>query len=207
MKTNREADSYMTSNYKYRFLCVLLFLIFATFVFFPIQADAYQSAIKDRRTLKLAYSPYSLLGVRPIGNRWVTRTGSIEFNSGFTRFIEIGAYIGACLIDAKYKTKENSYYSNIPTIFYGVNTNFHLLPFFIDDQKFKIDAYIAGKLGGFNRLTNEELLPGRGHVWDYGIYFGAVYYWSKHSGIFIEIGKGNYSNSRVGLSFKFTKDH
>jgi hypothetical protein len=205
MKTNRKTDFYITNNYRLSLLRVLSLFILTTFCFFPIQADAHQSAIKDRRTLKFAYSPYSLLGVRPIGKRWVTQTGRIDFNSGFSKFFEIGAYTGACLIDAKHKTKENSYYSNIPTIFYGVNTNFHLIPFFIDDKNFKIDAYLAGKLGGFNRLTNEELLPERGHIWDYGVYFGAAYYWGKHLGFYIEIGKGNYTNGRVGLSIKFFK--
>lgn len=131
-----------------------------------------------------------------------------EVNYGVLNFLEVGLYGGNGRIKTEEITSiENDFsYSGIGranALFYGLNANIHLLPFIIKAEKFRFDIYLSGKMGGLYYLTEQNIYPAPGHVFDYGIYVGSAFYLGQHWGIFGEYGLGNHAKYRVGLSFKF----
>ncbi|NOZ45180.1 MAG: hypothetical protein GXO79_00205 [Chlorobi bacterium] len=108
-------------------------------------------------------------------------------------------------------------YSNTP--YYGLNLNYHLLPYLIKADDFRFDLYLTGKFGGHYIFSSENYAPENGNIFDYKIGCGISFYLWKHIGFFTEIGLANFSNlnynaftyfskktlinSNYGLTFKF----
>lgn len=170
----------------------------------PLRAQQY--SIKDRWTVKLDYSKY-----QPLGFTWqnsdFTPSFQTELNYGIYNYIELGSYFGFGTLKTTGQIEtigdsstSYSFTKKANALFYGVNTNVHLLPFLIKSEKFRFDLYASGKLGGFYRFSEEGMYPGRGHVLDCGIYLGAAFYLGRYVGVFGEYGIGNYTNHRWGLS-------
>ncbi|MCF8357638.1 MAG: hypothetical protein K9H26_02695 [Prolixibacteraceae bacterium] len=170
---------------------------------FTTSISAQNYSIKDRWNMNLGYSGYSQLGAGDI--KEIIPTFQAGVNYGILKFIEIGLYTGYGSINTISEKIPDGYfsYTRANTVFYGINSNFHLLPFIIKSEKFRFDVYLSGKLGGFYRFSDENMLPARGHNWDYGVYVCLAFYPGKHWGFFGEYGLGNNTSHRVGLSFKF----
>lgn len=125
---------------------------------------------------------------------------TFEFNYGISNQLELGTYIGYSpnKIGTSFKTSHS--------IFYGVNANYHLLPYLLKKEHFRFDIYCSGKIGG-NYLDHLLEFPDGfildKHTVEYGIYAGIVFYLFKHLGIFTETGYGNFIKVRYGVAYKF----
>ncbi|HPR33614.1 MAG TPA: hypothetical protein PLK12_16050 [Prolixibacteraceae bacterium] len=174
---------------------------------------AQQYSIKDRWNIKTDYGFYPDLGYNFGFSNDFTPVVQVEANYGVLDFMEVGVYSGFTQVTAGvfiYDDPDSisawGFGSDAPIIFYGVTTNIHLFPFILKSEKFRIDFYVSGKLGGFyifSEETGDFTEPERGNRFDYGVYGGLSFYIGEHWGIYGEYGYGNYCNSRVGLTFKF----
>jgi len=72
--------------------------------------------------------------------------------------------------------------------FYGVNCNFHLLPYVMKKDDLRFDLYVTGKLGGVTikstKSYEEHCLGG-----------GAAIYLFEHLGVFCEYTYGKFYNN------------
>jgi hypothetical protein len=194
-----------------KLLTISLLIISTVLITETVHAQQY--SIKDRWNIKTNYGFYPNLGIfNPYENIY-SHVFQLEANYGFLNFLEVGLYSGYTQVDAAIFTiiDENSAEAkntahNAPVFFYGLTTNIHLLPFILKREKFRVDFYLSGKLGGFyinSKLGGDFTVPERGNSFDYGVYGGLAFYIGEHWGIYGEYGVGNYCNSRVGLTFKF----
>lgn len=129
---------------------------------------------------------------------------SAETNYSFFDFLEAGFYLGFSTYD-KMTIVENSEFlasNNMPIFFYGINTNLHFLPLLIKKDDFWLDLYFSSKLGSMAYIGSKFPTVGYAKKIEYGFYGGIALYPGKHWGLFYEYGKGNYIDSRFGLSFK-----
>ncbi|MDA3930505.1 MAG: hypothetical protein PF541_16270 [Prolixibacteraceae bacterium] len=193
----------MNNNLKRSILALTLIITFLIKSSDTVKAQQY--TIKDRFNVKLAYSKYPQLGFTWHGSDEITPSFQTELNYGLLNYMEIGPYVGYGTFKANDISSTGNYGAILKSnaLFYGMNTNVHFFPFLVKSENFRFDLYLSGKLGGFYRLTEEGMFPERGHEWDYGVYAGAAFYFSRHWGIYGEYGYGNYTNARFGLSFKF----
>lgn len=192
MKINRSLQRY----------CCIAIVLFTSYYNALGQKSDY---IKNRWNVKIGYSDY-VNGNRI--NHKVQKNGHwrLEANYGITKYLEIGAYLGF----TKFKHYQHSGGTGVmveefsPS--YGINTNFHILPFLLKADNFRFDLYITGKFGGryfpYHKLHQKE----------YGIGGGIAFYLWRHTGFFAEYTVGKYdfytpskdnTNIRYGLSFKF----
>lgn len=169
-------------------------------------------SIKDRWNIKTNYCFYPNLGMKAPWESDRTNVFQAEANYGVLNFMEVGLYSGYAQVNSHsmYPINDKEAFfsekSNTPVLLYGVNTNVHLFPFFVKSEKFRIDFYLSGKLGGYYIYSNKDAdytIPERGYNIDYGIYSGLSIYLGEHWGVNGEYGLGKYCNSRVGLTFKF----
>ena len=185
------------------------------FIFF-VAANLYsqESYIKNRWNIKLAYAHYqtniSISETGAIIGHETTGNYQVEANYGILNFLETGVYLGysSWSIDKSFYT-------------YGGNINMHILPFFIQAEAFRFDAYLTGKVGGnvseraygtYNPYTSEYTNTGSYNYTkrEYGMGLGAAFYLFKRLGVFAEYSLGEYffddnKKFRAGLSFKFKK--
>jgi len=152
-----------------------------------------ETYIKNRLSFKLGNAQYK----SPLSDG-TFRTYAIpklEANYGINKYAELGIYTGF---------NWESSQSVMPNIYwnYGINANFHILPFFIKQADSRFDLYISGKLGGIRPLGENTYNPYHPLWSDYGIYGGVVFYPLDHIGAFIEYGKGSFTRFRYGISIK-----
>ena len=140
------------------------------------------SNIKDRWNIKAGYSISldSFLKNNPHNNKKY----NLELNYGFFNNLEAGIYGGYSRIYAVKQISSTGYLGyRTDEYFYGVNCNFHLLPYLIKKDDLRFDLYVTGKVGGAtikSTRSYEEHCIGSG---------ATIYLW-KHIGIF---GEYNYS--------------
>ncbi|MBN2521592.1 MAG: outer membrane beta-barrel protein [Bacteroidales bacterium] len=190
---------------------IIFFLLLNSLII--INAYTKQSYIKNRWNFKVGYSRIKT-GTHISGNNTKKiEVGNyrISANYGILNFFEVGGYLGYSRFRTYEIVSQSSEYKEIEytnTPFYGINANFHLLPFFISKDDFRFDLYVTGKFGGHFYFTPNNYYPARGHISDYGIGIGIAFYLWKHIGIFAEYnyGKYDYDNQtdlRYGLTLKF----
>jgi hypothetical protein len=183
-----------------------LVFIIVIIVFPAICSYGQESYIKDRLNVKAGYS--QIRTSRSNGNKALTVGNyNIEANYGILNNLETGLYAGY----SKFNILTNptgTWISKDYTIpYYGINCNFHILPFLVKGDDFRFDLYLAGKVGGLYFTTPAGSNP-HGHTSEYGIGAGVCFYLWKHLGLFSEYSYGNYyfndnENFRFGLTFKF----
>lgn len=169
-----------------------------------------KSYIKDRWNMKASYSRYTT-GSKINNKAETTGHYRIEGNYGLFNFIETGLYVGysGYYVFSSKSLQRESY----STPFYGINLNFHLLPFLVSQADFRFDLYATTKYGGRYIPTPSNYYY-HGHYPEYGIGAGLAFYLWKHAGVFAEysygkfhFGEGNFikdnTKLRYGLSFKF----
>jgi hypothetical protein len=128
----------------------------------------------------------------------------IEINYGVLHFIEFGCYAGfGWHLHLLEMTNGSTLTSHHFAKSYGVSTNFHLLPFIVKNNSLRFSLYISGKLGGID-VSNKNIspLPNK-YFSDYGAYIGTSYFFTKHIGIYGEIGYGSYTQLRYGFALNF----
>jgi len=161
-----------------------------------------------------------------------------ECNYGVLNWLELGGYLGymryfncnyAFMRTHRDSTKITRY-AFAPT--FGVNINFHLLPFWVKNKNSRWELYLTAKYGGAYLINHVEFysfgvslkgnkpgqsfelhcLPNRyRHIYGAGI-GGGVYFWDLF-GLYAEVMGGQYSyfpevcpvyyTARVGIEFKF----
>jgi hypothetical protein len=105
------------------------------------------TGIKDRWNIKASYS----FPLSPIAkyDPYKVKKYNLELNYGFLDNVEDGIYGGYSNIHLFERVSPNGtrgYTRN--GFFYGVNSNFHLLPDVIKKDDLRFDLYVTGKLGG-----------------------------------------------------------
>ncbi len=147
--------------------------------------------LNERLSLKLGHSQ------TPKFTDWSNdiKMGNIrlETNYMFLNFIESGLYLGYSNfrnIEQPSSTSQtstffSSYQSN--ALFYGLNTNIHLLPFFVGNKKIRVDLYIGAKMGLISIIATENSMF-HGNNFDYGLLGGANYFITKKWGVYVEYG-------------------
>jgi hypothetical protein len=119
-----------------------------------------------------------------------------EANYGISRHIEAGLYAGAAFPEGMiYTYTDNSIsgsgtFTVMPT--YGINVNFHPLPFLIKKENFRFDLYIAAKIGGHYCSIPKGNFPSHGNMAEYGLGLGFSFYIFQHWGLFAEYSYGQY---------------
>ena len=165
------------------------------------------SYINGRLNIKTGYARYntgSFLNDKQIsiGNY------RIEANYGLTNFIEAGVYLGG---SRSLYYRPHSFDKDNFVPYYGVNINYHLLPYWIKAENFRFDLYLSGKFGGL--LFKDKWSGDSFHRVEYALGTGACFYLWKHVGLYSEYCYGNYLFSedsfiahtkfRYGLTLKF----
>jgi hypothetical protein len=168
-------------------------VLLATFIVFTIVASSQNTYIKNRWNIKLAYQNEQTPLSSGINNDINAKGFNLAVNYGAFNNFEFGVNFGySANLDYDFNT-----------INYSINSNYHILPYFIKTEDFRLDAYLTGDLGGISA----EFSNYKTRQMTYGIGAGAAFYPLKHIGIFGEYRFGKYyvSNSKynVGLSIKF----
>jgi len=190
-------------------------IILAMTFFISLSVFSQDSYIKNRWNFKLAGS------MGPLYNMSHKKAPQfrVEANYGLLKNLEVGGYAG---LSPYWSYKRSSIdpitgyplYTSKKAIapFYGVNANFHLLPFLIKKDNFRFDLYLAAKGGGYYISGNNSQWY-KGLQWQVFLGGGLAFYPWKHLGIYSEYGyeTKHYPTSkdkftsviRFGLTFKY----
>jgi hypothetical protein len=153
------------------------------------------SNIKDRWNIKVSYS-FVLTGNTGI-DPFRHKRYNFEINYGFLDYIEAGIYGGYSSVKLfEYTSASSGRFITTDAYLYGLNCNFHLLPFLIKKDDPRLDLYINGKLGG---ITIKQYKSFEEHSFG----GGATVYLSKHLGIFGEYNYGKFLKKHAGNSGNF----
>ncbi|MFA5648938.1 MAG: hypothetical protein WC951_11595 [Bacteroidales bacterium] len=166
----------------------LLVIFFLTFTAAGYSQNTY---LNERMSLKLGHSNtprfWDFSDDITVGNI------RLETNYVFFNVIESGLYVGY----SNFKNIEGPLSPSRPTtfsspyksdaLFYGLNTNFHILPFVIREGRVRIDLYVGAKLGMISMIAPANSLY-NGTVFDYGLLGGVNYFIAKNWGIYVEYG-------------------
>ena len=112
----------------------------------------------------------------------------LEGNYGHNKFFETGIYLGYTNFSNITKPTEEiiqTYTTN--ALFYGVNTNFHIMPLFNFADEPRFDVYISGKAGLVSYIAPKSYIR-NGTSFDAGVYGGISFYVFRHLGLFAEYG-------------------
>ncbi len=145
------------------------------------------SNIKDRWNIKAGYS----LPLGPLAKYDYDKIKkyNLELNYGFLDNVEGGIYGGYSTIHLFEQVSPNGTRGYTRSgFFYGVNCNFHLLPYVMKKDDLRFDLYVTGKLGGVTikstKSYEEHCLGG-----------GAAIYLFEHLGFFGEYTYGKFYNN------------
>jgi TonB dependent receptor/CarboxypepD_reg-like domain/TonB-dependent Receptor Plug Domain len=153
------------------------------------------SSIKDRWNFKVSYS-FVLTGNTGM-DPFRHKRYNVEINYGFLDYIEAGIYGGYSSVKLfEYTSSSSGRYITTDAYLYGLNCNFHLLPFLIKKDDPRLDLYINGKIGG---ITIKQYKSFEEH----SIGGGTTVYLSKHLGIFGEYNYGMFLKKHSGNSGNF----
>lgn len=139
----------------------------------------------------------------------------LELNYGFMDHLEAGVFIGCGWESVEEEDPTGTAGTEVFSPSFGLNANFHILPYFIKKKDFRFDLYVTGKLGGAYYKHKEGDTPegfrpsGLGTSAQLGA--GGTFYIFRHMGLYAEYGyewfdkslRGNQANLRFGLTFKF----
>ncbi|HLP74142.1 MAG TPA: carboxypeptidase-like regulatory domain-containing protein [Bacteroidales bacterium] len=145
------------------------------------------SNIKDRWSIKAGYSFPA--GKSAKYDPYKVKKYNLELNYGFLDNVEAGIYGGYSQVHlfeqiSPYGTR--GYRRD--GIFYGVNCNYHLLPYVMKRDDLRFDLYATGKLGGVSIKSTKSYE-------EHCIGGGAAIYLFEHVGIFGEYTYGKFYNT------------
>jgi hypothetical protein len=199
------------SRFQSFFLVIVLFIT-------SVNISAQDSTKIRKLSFKLGYSKYkdteytfystshknNMTLLNEVGNM------RLSANYRLTNYIEVGAFFGY----SRYKTmipfdidslgRPHGYSSvNSNSLMYGIISNIHILPFFIEKDKSRIDVYCSLQYGGIYLFEQEGGINTKKNYSEYGLYGGLAFYPFRHLGIYAEYGYAKYSDLRYGLSLQF----
>jgi hypothetical protein len=191
----------------------LFFILLFTPVFCSFsQTNPGGSIIKNRNNIKIGYTGIVTGLSRSSGmkknEKIRTPNFKLEFNRGLTQYIEAGFHLAYTAFDFTQVNWSDTTFSSFkaPCVFYGLNSNIHVLPLFIHENDFRFDIYATLKAGSFFYINaNENLKETIEYYWGGGFSFYAF----KKAGLYIEYTKGRFNhgfdNYRVyyGITYKF----
>jgi hypothetical protein len=192
---------------------ILLFsALVLIFILHPLsldaQADEYNYSVKNRWTVKASYSRYKTAFWDDIfahtGDNFLhfkrkkMSNFKVETNYGINKFIETGIYIGF----QHYEWLDDGYFSGFSdepnksfAPLFGVNANFHILPFLVKSKECRWDVYLTAKYGGCYlphlELDNPYFNYSK-YRHEYGLGLGVGYYFKNIIGLFAEGSLGEY---------------
>jgi len=169
------------------------------------QTKDYQYSVKNRWTVKASISSYKTAFWGStfvfVGDNFVTLNSKrmanfkVEANYGINRFIEIGIFTGFQHYEwwADYTSGIRN--KSLAPLF-GVNANFHILPFFVKSKDCHWDLYLTTKYGGCylpHKETDQPDSQYSRYRHEYGLGLGIGYYFKNIIGLYVEGSVGQYS--------------
>ncbi|HET8860260.1 hypothetical protein [Marivirga sp.] len=176
-------------------------LLIVAFLLICLESSYAQNGLKGRNNIKASHSYYDFRD---------SHFFQLEYNRGFTKFIEAGAYLATNL--DLYLVQVINPTTNEPFIIgrnsraynYGIQTNIHPLQLLIKEgHRFRLDLYLNAKIGGRYSPIPAYALRQKEHYFFYDIGGGLAYHLYKHWGIFMEYNYRSPAKFRYGLSIKF----
>jgi len=202
------------------FPCIALIFIRLPLFSLNAQTDEYNYSVKNRWTLKASYSRYKTafwddilvhIGDNFLGfKRKKMSNFKVETNYGINKFIETGVYIGF----QHYEWLDEGYLYGLSdepnksfAPLFGINANFHILPFLVPVKECRWDVYLTAKYGGCYlphlELDDDPYFDYSKYRHEYGLGLGIGYYFKNIIGIFAEGSLGQYfyfyKQGRIGL--------
>ena len=124
----------------------------------------------------------------------------VEANYGINKFIELGIFTGFQHYEwLHYEWLDEDFlYDELNESFaplFGVNANFHILPFLVPAKECRWDLYLTAKYGGCYLPHKELDMPEfeySKYRHEYGLGLGAGYYFKNIIGIFAEGALGQF---------------
>jgi hypothetical protein len=169
-----------------------------------------KASIAGYKTYFLEHTIFSMGGgdnFIPTRNRRMANF-KIEANYGINKFIEVGIFTGFQHyewiedLDADLLEGQNKSFAPL----FGINANFHVLPFFVKSKNCYWDLYLSTKYGGCYLPHKEVDIPEYQYSkyrHEYGIGLGVNYYFKNIIGVFVEgyIGQFFFFNKILLMTF------
>jgi len=167
------------------------------------QEKSYDYSVKNRWTIKTSIARYKTAfwgntflsvgdNIFDQKNRKMVNF-KVEANYGINKFIEIGIFTGFQHYEWIGDTLIGMNKSLAPL--FGINANFHILPFFVKSKNCRWDLYLTAKYGGCYLLHKEidhPDFPLGKYRHEYGLGLGLSYYFKNIIGLFAEGSVGQY---------------
>ena len=190
-------------------LGMLIFTVLHSLSLNAQTAEEYNYSIKNRWTIKASYSRYKTAFwgdvFANIGNNFILdkmremSNFKVETNYGINKFIEVGIFTGFQHYEWLEDYSSDMVYERNRSFapLFGVNANFHILPFLVQSEKCRWDLYLTTKYGGCYLPHTEIDHPNfpsyhKKYRQEYGLGIGAGYYFKNIIGIFAEGSLGQF---------------
>ncbi|MBN1116427.1 MAG: hypothetical protein JXA77_04455 [Bacteroidales bacterium] len=197
---------------------LILQLVFLSIVFLisKINILAQEQKLGESLSFKVGYSKYQNTEfcfanyLKDYFDKNYNKVGNIRLSADFelNKYTDAGLYFGYCLYETQKKLLEDSTnrswsFEAANSIMYGLNSNLHILPFFIKKESYRLDVYCSFQMGVVHLLESDECINDKHTYLEYGIYGGLAFYPFDHLGLYAEYGYAKYSNLRYGLGLRF----
>ena len=138
-----------------------------------------------------------------------------DYNRLVNDFIGIGGYFGAGMYDEWNVESGDNWTSYEFTKYrysahYGLNSNLHILPLIFKTNIPRFDLYISADCGFISMFTSSDsnIIPEKGHYFDYSMVVGGSIYLSQKLGLLIETGYKRFKYhkgffAKYGLTYRF----
>jgi len=188
-----------------KFNCIITAL-----VLFSINIFGQDSFKVNKWNLNVGYATYNIASWKIINNEKIYKTAGnirLEANYSLTKTVDVGLYVGYSKFELYMSDGAGWYFSKkCHTPFFGLNCNFHLLPYLLDKDT-RFDLYLTGQWGGYYLMSPSYFFM-HGASIEYGYGAGLSYNPLKQIGLYLEYHRGRYffddnDKLRYGLTFKF----
>lgn len=191
-----------------------IFILFSIcFNLFSNDTITSNDTILCKNNTGISFSPIQFEdGSVPLNDIWNLQ---LEYNRNVTNHLSIGGYVGVGMFDEWIVEEDESGVSYTFTRYrysahYGLNSKLHLIPLLSVTNKTRFNLYVSGSLGVISMHTspNENILPERGHYFDYSVLGGGSVFLTNKLGLFIEAGYRKFRyhngfNAKYGLTVRF----
>lgn len=194
-------------------------LIFICFNSFSIGTSTASDTIAANDTILcknytgISFSPIQFEdGLVTLNDIWNLQ---LEYNRNIINFLSIGGYAGVGMFDEWIVEEDEGGVSYTfgryrYSAHYGLNSKFQILPLLLVTTIPRFNLYVSGSLGVISIYTspNENILPERGHYFDYSVMGGGSVFITNKLGLFIEAGYRKFRyhngfNAKYGLTVRF----
>lgn len=188
-----------TYHMKYTLKTISIFFYFSTFwgVFL---ANAQSDYIKGRWSVQAGHSKYKDFGKKLYGKTLGMSDYRLAVNYGITTHLEMGIY-GGIAQTANLAPLDSNFtgflvYNSSPS--FGIQAQYHLLPYWIKSNDFRFDLYVKGSFG-FRKTKHRLSAENNGIFPEYAAGIGAAFYVLKNVGIYGDYTYGKFNTVRNSL--------